>query len=380
MNVIPAQEPSSADITDMKKVLEDRGIPIVSFAEQQRRDAEIIAEQQALNAPAGAVPAIPGVQPGVVPAQTGFSYIQPRERIELSDTASEFLQGLPNSPHYEDRAVRGFARQLWLTYKDLYEDEYETAIQTIEQDDDTVEATDIELADFVDRAKSILRKWSGSEKWQGALLRSKEVMGNAMKRAARLELTKSKQKGTVTQEDIDAWLADHLAEVAEKVALTTRTEIQKFLAGRMEEGITDRKELAKLAREHFDAFPQWKADRLARTEIRDIYNAATLLAAQSAGVDRVQALDAQVFPKETDSECVDRNGKIFSVANAFKENEHPNGTLAWRLVPVELSIERRDFDGAEFDSEANRLTLSDQLDQKAENKILLEVVDYMVTK
>ena len=35
-----------------------------------------------------------------------------------------FIESLPDSQHYTDKAILGFARQLWALYRDLYQDEY----------------------------------------------------------------------------------------------------------------------------------------------------------------------------------------------------------------------------------------------------------------
>ena len=93
-------------LVDLQKVLDDAGVPLVDVLEQQRLQAEILARQQALNAPTGAVQPTPGPNGnvGVVPAgpsgvptangqppvsNTGFTYIQPREVIYLSDNAQD---------------------------------------------------------------------------------------------------------------------------------------------------------------------------------------------------------------------------------------------------------------------------------------------------
>jgi hypothetical protein len=371
-------------MTDLQKILEDRGTPILPFAQQQKREQDLAAAAQAAAPPTGV--SIPPGGTGPVPTATGFSYM-PNYREEtmvvFADSGSQFVENLPKSPHYEDKTVRGFARQLWTMYRDLYRDEYESAIETLlDENADAVEASDedLALADFTGRAARLISKWQGSKLWPNTLSRSLDLMGNIMRRAAKVELmrTKSRPAGSnpsIPADDMDGWLRDHIATFASKVAETTRTEVRDFIAKRLEEGVTDRKDLADEARKRFGDFPDWKADRLVRTEVRDLYNAATLFAAQSIGVDRVQALDAQVLGEDTDDDCINRNGRIFSVKQAFREDEHPNGTLAWRMVPVELAIEKADIEGAEYNEDENLLTLSNKLDDEVERRILMTVLD-----
>src|SRR5690606_36425325 len=99
-----------------------------------------------------------------------------------------------------------------------------------------------------------------------------------------------------------------------------------------------------LLRAHFDMFSQWRADRVVRTEIARAYNMGVLLAAEDAGVQQVQAIDAQLGPERSDPHCIERNGKVFSIADAFKEqlDEHPNGTLQWRILrkPIRVNVRR----------------------------------------
>jgi len=170
-------------------------------------------------------------------------------------------------------------------------------------------------------------KWKASPKWEPALERTLDLFGRLSRRAASIELRRSNVEGKLDNEDAEDWIRRHTADFASKVAQTTRTEVRDFIERQIAEGVTDRDELAKLARAHFSDFADWKADRLVRTEVRDVYNAATLMAARSAGINRVQALDAR-GGDDTDADCVDRNGQIFTLEAAYKEDEHPNGTLA----------------------------------------------------
>jgi hypothetical protein len=373
-------------IVDLKRILQARGTPIADFSEQQRREQEIAAEVAAQQPPATAP--IPGAQVGVVPTATGFSYIRPREVIELAESGTDFLASLPPSPHYEDRAIKGFARQLWNVYRDLYRDEYRSAIEAIdnfEASEDDVDAEDsVELAAeerFLRRAARMISGWAGSDRWPNVLERTLDIMERMARRAARIELKRVNLSTPADQSDLDDWLRDHIADFATKVAETTRTEVRDFVAARLADGITDREDIVRMAQEHFNEFPEWKADRLVRTEVRDVYNAATLLAARAAGIDRVQASDAQES-SDTDTDCVERDGRIFTVDEAMREQEHPNGTLAWKLVPAtNLSIERVEI-GADdpigrYDAETETIYLSAQATPEQERDYLKIIGDFL---
>lgn len=359
-------------LVDLKKILADRGTPLVGFAEQQRREAEL-AEEAAQAGPLPAEP-IPGESVGVVPTATGFSYIQPREVIHLADNKTDdFLASLPDTPHYQDNAIRGFTRQMYTLFNDLYKDEYETAIAALE---DIELADDVEFSGNSDKAAKLLSKWKGSGKWSNVLASSGRIMNNVARRAMKLELKRSRLSENFAKSDIEDWIEERVLELGTKVAETTRSEIQNFIAKELE-AETPVEEIAEKAREHFADFPEWKARRVARTEVKNIYNQATLLAAKESGVSQVQALDAQFG--ETDDECHERDGKIFSLEEAQKEIDHPNGSLSWKMLPVELSvIEDDEAEGAYYDEETNTVAFSSDVDSKARARILKTVVDTVI--
>lgn len=359
-------------LADIKKILEDRGTPIVPFAEQQRRNEEIIAEQQAAAGPVAptGTPAAPGTSIIPSPTGTGFSYaaLEPRMIVQLADNGTDFIENLPRTVHYEDPAVKGFSRILWNVFRDLYRDEYDTAARTL---DDAREN---------ETPRETLDRWKGSTNWDTAMIRSRDTLGNIFKRAAKVELARLRSNSRITDTEADGWLMSHLPEMIAKAAETTRTEVQTFVSRKIDEGVVEPTELAKAVREHFSDFPQWKADRLVRTEVRDAYNAATILAGGSAGFNRVMAIDGQGPNAHImDDECGKRHGQIYTLPDALIERDHPNGTLSWRMVPTELSIRRttqEDF-GAEFDEDENVLTLSSDLPEETQRRIVAETVELM---
>jgi hypothetical protein len=70
-----------------------------------------------------------------------------------------------------------------------------------------------------------------------------------------------------------------------------------------------------------------RAELIARTELMNAYNDAALRSYQEYDVTRVQALDG-----DTDADCAARNGREYSVDDAYGIADHPNGTLDW--IPV----------------------------------------------
>lgn len=366
---------------DLRRVLEEAGTPLASFADQQRTEERLAAEAAAANQPPAVTPqAGPGGTVGVVPTATGFSYVQPRpqDTIFLSAHSAEFLSNLPDTPHYQDRQIKRLAKELWDQFSVLLNDEYATALHVIEEDDS--EEGQVELANtFKDRATRMIRGWEQSKLWPAVLDKSKDIMQRIMERAAQIELRRGKQTPTkLSQRERDEWIQDHLADAAAKIAETTRTEVRDYIARQIESGITDRKEIARRVRDHFSDFPNWKTDRIVRTEVRDVYNVATLLAAQSAGIEAVQAVDAQ-NSLDTDQDCKDRDGKLFHVLDALKEDEHPNGTLAWRIPAVNLSIEvQPELEGnrlAQYDKDRNIVVFAQSTTEIQRNEFLKMVVE-----
>jgi hypothetical protein len=99
----------------------------------------------------------------------------------------------------------------------------------------------------------------------------------------------------------------------------------------------------------------------------------------------VQALDAQKGP--TDAECERRNGRLFSIADAWKESarEHVRGTLGWRILPpnVQLSlryVSREETGGvaARIDSGESTIHLVEGLAPDVEGEYLDQVVGWFI--
>ena len=95
---------------------------------------------------------------------------------------------------------------------------------------------------------------------------------------------------------------------------------------------------ARLLRQHIEAGPfpdagvNYRAKLIARTEAKHAQRVSALELYDEAGWT-VVALDAQLGPEVSDPDCIARNGREFSVAEAKIETQaasvHPNCTLAW---------------------------------------------------
>ena len=211
--------------------------------------------------------------------------------------------------------------------------------------------------------------------------RAEKALADIFSRAGKLELQNVRLPAADWKPGDDkllGWVSDNAAAMVSSVDETTRTELHDFLVDAIKED-KNATEIADDLRKQFSDFPGWKADRVARTEVRKFYNAATLFAAQAAGVTQVQALDARKGP--TDAECEHRNGRFFSIDDAFREDakEHPNGTLAWRIVKgAELSIKRVKPDEspdymARFDEDERTIYLRTDLDPEREGHYLTQI-------
>lgn len=107
---------------------------------------------------------------------------------------------------------------------------------------------------------------------------------------------------------------------------TTRSGIRKRIQEAIEQGMTPA-EAGAYVRE-WTGFDEYRAERIARTEMMFSYNEAALSTYQEIGVQQVVADDG-----DEDEECAERHGQVFSVSEADGIVDHPNGTLDW--LPVD---------------------------------------------
>lgn len=78
-------------------------------------------------------------------------------------------------------------------------------------------------------------------------------------------------------------------------------------------------------REQFAGYEDWRADRIARTEMAYAYNMGNVLGWEQTGVELVDVFDGDDF----DDECAEANGSVWTVAQALANPlQHPNAVMA----------------------------------------------------
>jgi len=350
IRVVGQTDQNALKAVDFDSMLDTIGIPSISHDEIVRREQAVKDEIESFK-PDPIVP-IPGEQAGV--DEEGF-YIQPREKIILSEDSS-FISKLPPTRHYNDEEVLQSAREIrakWnVAYKDIYDD-VATFLSSVELSE---ELKGIDLADDDQASKlafKIISKWNFSKNKTKKLIEdTKTSVRNIIARAGSRELRRIRTEDDwkVDSESVATYLEDRGLEYVKAIEDTIRDEVASYLAQQIRDGKSNT-EIADGVREHFsDSFPDWKATRLVRSEVRNAYNFATLEAGQQAGIKVVQAKDAQL-PQETDQDCIDRNGNFYSIPQALTENlkEHPNGTLEWKLIPDVSSVSEVTVEASEIE-------------------------------
>jgi hypothetical protein len=371
IQLIGQQELGSKELmksVDLKSLLSDAGIPLRSFRESQAIEEELKAAE---TAPLPTDPvAGQGGAVGVVAApgtELGFSYVQPRERIiYLSDRSGDFLESLPKSKHYEDAEVRKQSRKLWKTWNAMYRDQYRDFASKLDSDGK------FKIESLKD-AKSYVKDWSINEKRvEDTSETSAAVLRSVMKRAAVREAQRTGVEAGITQEELDSYVEDRLEKFMAQVDFTTHTEISNYLWKLVEGGEENPERLADKIRDHFADFPNWKADRLVRSEVRDAYNYTTIALAMNIN-KKLQGIDG-----ENDPECAERNGKIYTPEEARKEKEHPHGILGFRILANDIEYkvvpqeELPEGVTAHFDDE-DVILFSDSLGREERNNFLAVV-------
>lgn len=105
----------------------------------------------------------------------------------------------------------------------------------------------------------------------------------------------------------------------------TRAGLRVLIGKAIEDGLSPR-EAGDLV-EAWSGFDEYRAERIARTEMMFAYNQAALHTYGEYGVTHVEAIDG-----DEDEECAARNGQVYPITEAQNIDDHPNGTLDW--VPV----------------------------------------------
>lgn len=109
------------------------------------------------------------------------------------------------------------------------------------------------------------------------------------------------------------------------ITSTTQDAVQAAILSGYEEGLSPLQIAERM--ESLPAFDLARAETVARTETMFAYNEAALGSYQEYGVGYVEAIDG-----DTDDECRERSGNRYSIYEASRIEDHPNGTLDW--LPV----------------------------------------------
>ncbi len=315
---------------NFRESLEQLGVPVLTpkeFDVQAKTIADAAAKQQP--------PPTPAAQIKKNQAQVAASghYQDGQESIELADS------WLPATKNYEDEVIQSAAKQLRKLWAQAYADMYESFAVHLNHEDEINLNLEKRIFDARNLADTLLAGWRFSkEKTQRLIDETKKILTLALERtwARELRTHDLKAEFDVENADIANWLEEHGLSNVRDIGDTVRDELRTFLADALREEQSPGVIAARL-REHFSEWPDWKAKRLARTEIGKATNIASLLAFKAAGVSIVEAIDGV----EHDDECRQRNGRQFSIESAMAEAEDTHANCILHFHPVQLSEKKK---------------------------------------
>lgn len=379
------QQDYTAFGVDVQKIAETKGVPMLDPAAMKRVREE--AAQRASVSPTPPVTPNQGRRAHVT--QTGFdrqtdqpimSYHEIGGTIEFS-ADDNFVAGLPKTDVFSDAKVVASARALrntssaFLTW--AYGDfaRYLGKQKTLSLDtlaDEVVAELLAEGLELDDQARAqkvadkLIAGWRPRvEKIAEFSKKSRSIIGRVFDRTASLQLSRlgSKVKASSSIQGAAAdWLDGRGAELVTGILETTRQQLAGVLADGVRSGRTV-KEIAADVREHFDQFPSARATAIARTEVSEAFNYATVSSGIDAGLSRCQLVDG------TRDQCRTRNGKIMSLTDALNERlNHTNCQLVIRLLPnasSKLEVRHEALDGvrARYDAATETILLSPDLSE-----------------
>lgn len=174
--------------------------------------------------------------------------------------------------------------------------------------------------------------WWNEKRADGAMLRAVkpaltgvgELVGNQIDSTLGTKLAGKASMGAASRRAVELALGRGAARVT-RINDWTRAQLKKLIGQAVEAGMSPR-EAGDLI-ENWSGWDEYRAERIARTELMFAYNAAALDSYDALGVKEVDAIDG-----DDDPECAERNGQRFTLAEAASIQDHPNGTLDW--VPV----------------------------------------------
>jgi hypothetical protein len=343
---------------DMRELLRQQGIPLLTQQQQQAQEAQIAKEAQAMGPPV-APPENVGMQGnnagvGQTPQGTRF-YYSGRDRIDLSTAHEGFLYSLPKSvPAYQDPAVRAKMQQLnklmSAQYKTQLDDfidhlkdrttlrlaQQTTTTQQPQQQPPPNQGLSAEGAAGV--AATLVTTWLGVQAAQAIAAPIKLALYGIALRAGESALKAAAPNGPSFDEAaLGDWAERRSQFVAASIDNTLKSEMQTFLTAQLQKS-TDPDEVIAAAESRFDTTPVTHAERVVLAEALPAYNYGQLLAFNTAGVSQVQAHDASDGRDDlTDAACKQRDGEVMTVSQAVVEaaGEHPAGTLYFTALSTD---------------------------------------------
>jgi hypothetical protein len=411
---------------DTKELLGRAGLPLKDpaiLAAERKALAEAGAAAPPLVAPApGSVGVIanPNLNPGFtnggsVPEPNTFAgfaervYVNPPDAIELSDSdVDDFISSLPETDHYSDRTVRALMMQLrrvWLGhFRRIYPEfaKYVSKQTTVQFADDDIRLEYgplgmIELAQngngdkrtkvtIISRtkaekiAKKLIREYKNdSLQLRELKQRSADILRKMVRRGVNISEQKIDRAIDIDDDVIDSFINKQADRLVKLTHQTIENELREHLINQ----IMDGKSVEDVATDmvsRFETLPYSKADRVARSETRDVINAANLITSEGAGIRYVRAKDGT----QHDEECAKRNNKLLTVKEAWSQlhREHPYGTLSFEPIPrLNFAVKWVDDPKAEFawfDDENSIAFIRTDLNNELANKFLSDLADHLI--
>lgn len=362
---------------DTRELLRQANIPLLTQPQQEKLEERIAKEAETMQPPAMNPEKVgmQGYNSGVTKTPLGNVYIQPPGRIDLSQQeVNEYVTTLPDIPAYRDKTTRSMLLRTRKIFVDRYKGQVKSFIEHLKDHTPlqlAVAAQNRTLALTMTKAPpppegarteqpeqnmppgllpaaasataaAIVGAWFAAQPVDKTQVAFATVLDRIVARSGEAEL-----KNVVLDPNIfdktatNDWVQEYASTTLDSVDGTVQKEMVTFLTDQLQKTL-DAKQIIAAAEEHFAETPETHASRVARAATRDGYNFGMLSAGKDAGIAQVQAHDASDGDDpNTDSKCIERDGKVFPIDAALAETEHPNGTLHWTFLSTDsFSIER----------------------------------------
>lgn len=348
---------------DIRALLEEEGVRTNSEAQQkvieEKHKADIENSKPPITEPTKKE-GVAGYNAGVEKTETGeHVYFQPGQELYLgADFATKlgienrsFVDSLPKIPPYEDAVTRSAALQMRKVLMDRYKHQItslasqirnRTVLKLAEPKQEQSSRPGLGAGAARAAAGGAVAAWLSDQALTtpAAAKRLKEILSRIAAQAGKKELKLANlDTGVYDPSSIEQWVNKYTDENLNLMDHTTQDVFKDFLEKQLQQN-SHPEIVAQTLEDHFAEMPITYAARAVRAMTRDSYNEGMLQAAEDAGIDQVMAHDASEGTNlNTDKKCINRNGKVYSIKDARKETEHPNGTLHWSyLTTSNLSV------------------------------------------